>query len=265
MDLATVLGLVVALGLILFGNHLEGGHLSSLIQPTAALIVVGGTVGATMLGFPLSTFIAAVKGLKTIFLYKAPDGHKLVEEILGYAQKARRDGIIALEQDVEKASDPFLRKALTLAVDGSDSKTMREILEVVLQHKEEDGEKVAKVWEAAGGYAPTIGIIGAVMGLIHVMSNLADVNAVGAGIAVAFVATIYGVALANILFLPAANKLKLRSAEGMIAYYVMLEGALAIQEGQNPQAIKDRLESFLPHSDAKKGHAAGAPAPAAAE
>jgi chemotaxis protein MotA len=252
MDLASVIGLAIGLIAIVGGNALEGGHVGALIQPTAFLIVFGGTIGATMLGFPMPTFVAACKAFKVVFMNKKTDPAKLVEEISEYAQRARRDGIIALEQVVANASHPFLTKALTMAVDGADSKSMRENLDLIIQHYEEEGDKPAKVWEAAGGYAPTIGIIGAVMGLIHVMQNLSDVGAVGRGIAVAFVATIYGVGMANLIFLPASAKLKLKHRQDVILMELMLEGSLAIQEGQNPNLIKEKLQAFVAHKDEPK-------------
>lgn len=256
MDLATILGLLIAMVCILGGNALEGGHLSSLVQVTAALIVFGGTIGATMISFPLPIFLRACKDMKHIFLYKGRDLDRLVEEIAGFAQQARRDGLVSLEAEAKKASDPFLAKAMMMAIDGADARAMRENLELMLTHAEEEREKSAKVWEAAGGFAPTIGIIGAVMGLIHVMQNLSDVAAVGKGIAVAFVATIYGVAAANIFFLPAANKLKLLASKESVALAMMIEGAIGIQEGQNPTTVKDKLHSFF---------ASHAPATAAAK
>jgi chemotaxis protein MotA len=245
VEKGTVIGLAVAIGSILIGNAVEGGHLSSLAQPTAAMIVVGGTIGATMVGFPLEMFIKGCKAFKVVFM-GAHHGSSgvLVDEITQYAFTARKDGILALEQVLPKVADPFLKQALGMAVDGMDSKDMRENLELILGRLDEEGEKPAKVWEAAGGYSPTIGIIGAVMGLIHVMQNLSDVSKVGAGIAVAFVATIYGVALANILFLPASAKLKLFHKEEMARLELMMEGALAIQQGQNPNLIRDKLRGM---------------------
>ncbi len=263
MDLATIIGLVVAIGGILVGQVLEGGHISSIVQPTAALIVLGGTIGAVMVNYPMDVFLTAVKRTKLIFSRKKPDLAKLIEEVVAYAIEARKNGIIALEQSAQKASDPFLTKAILMAVDGTDSKRMRENLELVISREEEEGEHVAKVYESAGGYSPTIGIIGAVLGLIHVMSNLADVGAVGSGIAVAFVATIYGVATANIFFLPAAGKLKLISREQIVVKELVLEGVLAIQEGMNPKLVRDKLMAFL-HEHPKKGSEAAAGAPAAA-
>jgi chemotaxis protein MotA len=244
LDVGSFLGIGVGLSAILLGNALEGGHLSALVQPTAFLIVAGGTLGATMLGFPLPVFLRAVRALRDVFSDDTRDGRALIEEMVDYAQKARREGIIALEGPLEEASDPFLRKALMLAVDGADSKTMRDNLELLINHYEEDKEQLYKVWESAGGYAPTIGIIGAVLGLIHVMQSLADVSMVGKGIAVAFVATIYGVALANLLLLPVAFKLKLKLKAETKLLEMMTEGALAIQEGMNPSLIREKLTSF---------------------
>ena len=244
MDVGSLLGLLVGLSAILLGNALEGGHLSALFQPTALLIVFGGTIGATLLGFPLPVFIKAVKALRSVFVDDRRDPNRLIDEIVDLAHKARRDGIIALEESLPQASEPFLQRALMMAVDGSDSKSMRDNLELMIFHYEDDREKLAKVWENAGGYAPTIGIIGAVMGLIHVMQNLSDVSKVGKGIAVAFVATIYGVSLANLLLLPVAHKLKDRLKAETKLLELMMEGALAIQEGMNPTLVRERLQSF---------------------
>jgi chemotaxis protein MotA len=262
LDIGSLLGIAVGLGAVLVGNALEGGHLSALVQPTALLIVAGGTLGATLLGFPLSVVIEAGRALREVLFDGQRDVRAIIDEIVAYGQKARRDGIIAIEEQVQSASDPFLSKALMMAVDGADSKTMRDSLELMISHFEEDREKLAKVWESAGGYAPTIGIIGAVMGLIHVMQNLADVSAVGKGIAVAFVATIYGVALANLLLLPVAFKLKLRVKAETKLMEMMMEGALAIQEGMNPSLVREKLSSFYRESSASKKERAGTPAEA---
>ena len=261
IDVGSLLGIAVGVGAVLVGNALEGGHISALIQPTALLIVAGGTLGATMLGFPLPVFVRAIKALREVFSEEQRDAQAIIDEIVGYGQKARRDGIIAIEQQIESASDPFLYKALLMAVDGADSKTMRDNLELMISHYEDDKERLAKVWESAGGYAPTIGIIGAVMGLIHVMQSLSDVSAVGKGIAVAFVATIYGVALANLLLLPVAYKLKLRLRAETKMLEMMMEGALAIQEGMNPSLVREKLSSFYSAS-ATKRERAGEPAEA---
>jgi len=256
-DLGTIVGLILAFSLILIGNHLEGGHLSAVIQPTAALIVFGGTLGATMVGFPLDEFIRAMKTVSLFFFTKAQDPAKVLAEIVRYAQIARREGIIALEEHVQKAEDPFFKKAFLMVVDGIDSKTIADTLELEIHHAEEKGELPAKVFEAAGGYCPTVGILGAVLGLIHVMSNLSDVSKVGAGIAVAFVATIYGVASANLVFLPAANKLKIKHREHMRLCEMTQAGLLALQQGQSPRLIADRLAVFVGDGHGKPSGAAG--------
>jgi chemotaxis protein MotA len=244
-DLATIIGLVLGVAAILVGNHLEGGHLSSIMQPTAALIVFGGTFGAVMISFPLPVCIRAVKSMISIAMDRGGDSAKLIDEIVGFAAKARKEGIITLEEDAKTASDELLRRGVQMVVDGLDSNQIRESLELEMNILDEEGEQPAKVYEAAGGYSPTIGIIGAVLGLIHVMSNLSDVAKVGDGIAVAFVATIYGVAGANIFFLPAANKLKMKHKAEMLRREMIVDGALAIQEGKNPQLIRDRLSTYL--------------------
>lgn len=257
MDLATLIGLLLGLGGILVGNAIEGGKISQIVQPTAAMIVCGGTVGATMIQFPLSTFIRALKSIKLVFKEPTDNSPALIEEIVKYASVARKEGILALEQLAPKASDPFLARALMMAVDGIDSSAMREALETTIAHEEEEGEDVAKVYEAMGGYSPTIGIIGAVLGLIQVMSHLSDIAKVGEGIATAFVATIYGVALANIIALPLGGKLKLRTRAYVQTRMLIVEGAISIQQGMNPKVIKDRLLSLKPQHE-KKGAAAGA-------
>lgn len=263
IDLATVGGLLCAFGLILFGNHLEGGHLSSVIQPTAALIVFGGTFGAVMVGFPMEDFVRALKSLGLFFSNKAADSGALLEEIVRYAQIARREGIIALEEHVQKATDPFFKRAFLMVVDGIDSKSIAETLELELHELDEKGEIPAKVYEAAGGYCPTVGILGAVLGLIHVMSNLSDIEKVGSGIAVAFVATIYGVGAANLVCLPAANKLKMKHRAEMVQREMIMHGAIAIQQGENPKLIEGKLSVFV-HGHGKKHGAGPAKAKAAA-
>jgi chemotaxis protein MotA len=245
MDLATLLGLVVALVGILVGQWLEGGSVLQILQPTAALIVIGGTIGATMIGFPLQTFLQSLSDVMHLVKNDSLKPNDLIDEIVKFATKARREGIISLEQDVNGIEDPFFKKAMMMAIDGTEPKELRETMECELQYTEERGEHSAKVFEAAGGYAPTIGIIGAVLGLIQVMQNLDNIEEVGHGIAVAFVATIYGVGLANILFLPAAGKLKFKHRQTVIIKEMMLEGVLGILEGQNPRVIEGKLSSFL--------------------
>ena len=244
MDISTLLGFIIGFGAILLGNALEGGKISQLTAPTAALIVIGGTIGAVLIQHPMEIIKASMANLKLVFQPPSDPSQELIEEIVKYATIARKDGILALEPLAPKATDPFLARALMMAVDGADSKQMREVLEQMIHHVEQSGDDSGKCFEAAGGYAPTIGIIGAVLGLIQVMQNLTD-------IATAFVATIYGVAAANIIFLPFGTKIKLRTRELVAVKTLILEGALSIQEGMNPKIVKDRLASFAPghHGD----------------
>ncbi|HVV45071.1 MAG TPA: MotA/TolQ/ExbB proton channel family protein, partial [Bryobacteraceae bacterium] len=209
-DFATIGGIVLAFGSIVAGLIMEKGNIHDVAQVTSALIVLGGTFGAVMVTTPLGTVLGAAKKFGSVFFGKQESPQAAIEEIIGYAAQARRDGIVSLETQAAAIADPFLNKALSLAVDGVESATIRDIMELEISIMEEHIEAEAKVFEAAGGYAPTIGIIGAVLGLIQVMKNLANIDEVGRGIAVAFVATIYGVAAANLIFLPAAGKLKAR-------------------------------------------------------
>jgi len=244
-DLATIGGFAVAFGGILGGMMLEGGKLGEILQFTAGMIVVGGTFGAVMITTPLSLLFAAVKKLPLVFLERSGSTSDVVEEILGYATRARKNGIVSLESDIDKIGDPFLKKALTLAVDGTDLQDLRRMMELELHLEEQSGEAEAKVFEAAGGYSPTLGIIGAVLGLIQVMKHLENIEEVGKGIAVAFVATVYGLLVANIIMLPAANKLKARLQDSIRTKEMMLEGVCSIAEGLNPKLIRSKLEAYL--------------------
>jgi len=260
-DIATWGGILLAMAGIVGGLILEGGELADISQLTAALIVLGGTFGALLINTPLSTVLAGAKGLVHVFFEQRVSPEVVVEEIIAYATRARKAGIVSLEDEVAQASDPFLVKALTLAVDGTDLQELRKMMELEISQQEHHGESAARVFEVAGGYSPTIGIIGAVMGLIQVMKNLSDIDKVGHGIAVSFVATVYGVALANIFLLPAANKMKARVQQDAHMREMMLEGVIGIVEGLNPKLIRSKLEAFVPPKKEKKG----APAPAAGE
>lgn len=245
MDILTLLGIVVALGAILGGNILEGGHTDSLMQLTAFVIVFGGTVGALMIQSQLSVFLRAMK--LTVWLVTPPKlaAAEAIEKIVGWSNIARKEGLLGLETVTETEEDLFARKGLQLLVDGSEPETIRGILEVELSTKEHIDTQAAKVWEAMGGYAPTVGILGAVMGLIHVMNNLADPSKLGSGIAVAFVATIYGVGLANLFFLPMANKLKAVIHDHTQFREMVIEGIISIAEGENPRNIESKLQGYL--------------------
>jgi len=244
MDIATIIGLVLSLGAIVGGAALEGLHLNSLVQPTAALIVLGGTFGAAFISFPLHVAINAVKDLKKL-ITTSEKNDALIVEICGYAAKARKNGIISLEQDAQNHKDRFMKKAISLSVDGVEPKEIRELMELDLGAFEEHAKMSVEFYEAAGGYAPTIGIIGAVLGLIHVMSNLSDTSKLGGGIAVAFVATIYGLVTANILCLPFATKIKHRIKDDVLRKEMIIAGIVSIQNGENPRFIEERLKSYL--------------------
>jgi len=266
-DLATIGGLVLAVGGILAGLMMEGGKIKDVAQITAAMIVLGGTIGAVMVTTPIPILLRAAKKMGGVFFAKSKPMAATVEDIIGYATQARKQGIVSLEQQAGAIADPFLRKALNLAVDGIDLNQIRNIMELEITLVEQDGDAEAKVFESAGGYAPTIGIIGAVLGLIQVMKNLANIDEVGRGIAVAFVATVYGVGSANLFFLPAAGKLRARTQEEVRRREMMLEGVLSIVEGLNPKLISTKLEAYVQQPAAKaaspaKARAAGAPAPA---
>jgi chemotaxis protein MotA len=268
-DLATLLGLLLAIGGILAGLILEGGKIKDVGQFTAALIVLGGTLGAVMVTTPMSTVLGAAKRLGAVLFEKREPFAETLDEIVEYASQARREGIVSLEKQAGAVDDPFLRKALNLAVDGVEMSQIRTIMELEMDLHEQDGEAEAKVFEAAGGYAPTVGIIGAVLGLIQVMKNLANIDEVGRGIAVAFVATVYGVGSANLFFLPAAAKLRSRVRQAARMHELMLEGVLSIVEGMNPKLIRTKLEAFLPAQKARVEKAAakskGVAAPVSAE
>jgi len=245
VDKSSLGGIVLAICGILAGLLLEGGNLGQVLQPTAAMIVLGGTIGAVMLQFPLATVLAAFRSLVRVFFERKRDGQAVIQEIVGFAKKARKEGIVSLDKDLERVDDPFLKKSLMLAIDGTEPQELRKMMELELQNREEQEEKIPMVFEAAGGFSPTIGIIGAVLGLIQVMQHLDKMDEVGRGIAVAFVATIYGVGAANIFFLPSAGKLKIRVREEQMAREMMLEGVVSILEGLNPRMVEIKLKSFL--------------------
>src|SRR5512136_1187009 len=225
MDLTTI-GVVV--GLILLGQTLEGGHVGSILQATAALIVFGGTIGATMVAFPTKDFVRGLKMAKLAFGNPKHDLGALTARIVEFASVARRDGVLALEGRLPEIEDPFLRRALQFAVDGVDGEVTRDSLETAIEAEFQENAVGAKVWESMGGYAPTVGILGAVLGLIHVMENLSDPSKLGGGIATAFVATVYGVGAANLFFLPFANKIKRKLGLEKERKTLIAEGVLSI-------------------------------------
>jgi chemotaxis protein MotA len=250
MDIATIIGIILGFGAVIGGQILEGGHISALLQPTAFLIVAGGTCGATFVSFPLASILQALKDIRKA-LFPSQEGHEaIIKDMIGYAAKARKNGLISLEQDALGIKDRFTRKGITMVVDGIDPQKLRETLEVELNVFEEHSKVSAEVFESAGGFAPTIGIIGAVLGLIHVMENLSDASKLGGGIAVAFVATIYGLMIANLICIPLSTKLKHRLKEAMLLKEMVIEGLIAIQNGENPHFIEQRMRSYL-HEESK--------------
>ena len=252
MDIATILGMVIALGSILGGQVLEGGHVSSILQLTAFIIVMGGTIGAICIQNPLPVVIKAFGALSLALSGPHIDNKSTIKLILDLANLSRKQGLLALEGKLKDIKDPFMKKGIQLIVDGTEPKAVHEILEIEVEHHEEQGVIAAKVWEAAGGYAPTVGILGAVLGLIHVMENLADPSKLGSGIAVAFVATIYGVGAANLFFLPLANKIKLKLKEEAGSRNLIIMGLVGLAHGENPRLLQEKLESVLPHGERTK-------------
>jgi len=245
MDKSSFLGAGVALTGILLGLMLEGGKIAQILQPTAAMIVFGGTLGAVMIQFPLRVVFAAGRRLGHVFRDTGQDPNVLIQEMVGYAQKARKGGIVSLDAELINIAEPFLRKTLMLAVDGTEPQEIRNIMTLELDNQSEHEEHLPRVFESAGGFAPTIGIIGAVLGLIQVMQHLDDINEVGRGIAVAFVATIYGVGSANLFLLPASGKIKIRIRQEQIRREMILEGVISILEGMNPRMLETKLRSFF--------------------
>lgn len=252
MDIATILGIVIALGSIIGGQVLEGGHVGSIMQLTAFIIVIGGTFGAICIQNPLPVVIKAFGALSIAISGPHIDNKGTIKLILELANISRKQGLLALEGKLKTITDPFMKKGVQLIVDGTEPKAVIEILEIEVEHHEEQGVIAAKVWEAAGGYAPTVGIIGAVLGLIHVMENLADPSKLGGGIAVAFVATVYGVGAANLFFLPLANKIKLKLKEEAGSRNLMIMGLAGLAQGENPRLLQEKLEGFLPHHERTK-------------
>lgn len=245
MDILSIAGILLGLTAIIGGNLLEGGHIGSLLNGPAIIIVLGGTVGAVLLQTPLEIFVQALRMLKWVFLPTTLSHRQSIEKIVNWSTLSRREGLLGLEAEIDKEPDPFTRKGLQLLVDGNEPAVIRDSLEVELYTRQQREMSAARMYDAMGGYSPTIGIIGAVMGLIHVMENLSDPAKLGSGIATAFVATIYGVGLANLLFIPIANKLKIRTQLQHQSRELILEGLISIGEGTNPKNIEMKLTGFL--------------------
>ncbi|MDD3352773.1 flagellar motor protein [Zoogloea sp.] len=244
MDSISLVGITLAIAAILVGQILEGGHVSSLLQPTAFMIVIGGTLGAVMLQSSMKVFRLGMQMFRWVFVPPVLDHQALIDQVVQWSHVARKEGLLSLENQIPSIEDPFIRKGLQLLVDGVEPERLREVLEVEIDTWESQMKQGARVWEAAGGYAPTIGILGAVMGLIHVMENLSDPSKLGAGIAVAFVATIYGVGFANLIFLPVAKKLLAVIGSLVSMREMLLDGLVGIANGDNPRIIEGRLQGY---------------------
>jgi chemotaxis protein MotA len=249
MDVMTIVGVVLALGAIVGGQALEGGHLGSILQLTAFIIVIGGTFGAIFVQNPLPVILKGIALLSLAVFDPKVETKANIKRIVDLGNIARKQGLLALEGKLKEIRDPFFRKGIQMIVDGTDAKVIHDILELEVEHHEEECVTAAKIWEAAGGYAPTVGILGAVLGLIHVMENLADPSKLGSGIAVAFVATVYGVGAANLFFLPLANKIKYKVKQQTLARTMIVQGLVGLAQGENPRMLEEKLAIFLPQSE----------------
>jgi chemotaxis protein MotA len=247
MNISAIAGMVMAFGMIIFGMILEGGHLSSIMQPTAAIIVLGGTGGTCILQFPMYDILKSFALLKEIFL-SSHHGQKeeMIKTVINYAQIARRESVFALEKEMKNVEDPFIKTVLGMVTDGRSPKEIYEAGDIEIENYERDCHGAFKFWEAFGGYCPTVGILGAVLGLIHVMENLSDPSKLGGGIAVAFVATLYGVGAANLIALPFSNLIKHKIEEDVILKKIVIIGLIMVVEGRNPKNIQTALNLFLP-------------------
>lgn len=252
MDKASIAGVLLAIVGIIAGLLMEGGNLGQILQPTAAIIVVGGTLGAVLLQFPLATVLEAFRSLAHVFAAPRKQNDELIQMLLSFANKARHEGVVSLDTDLQAIKDPFLKRSLMLAVDGTEPSDLRKIMRVSLDSAMESEDRLPAVFESAGGFSPTIGILGAVLGLIQVMQHLENMQEVGRGIAVAFVATIYGVGLANLFFLPSAGKMRIRIRDGQLRREMMLEGVVSILEGMNPRMLEVKLAGFIEDAGREK-------------
>jgi chemotaxis protein MotA len=245
MDIASVIGTLLGLIAIVGGQVLEGGHVGQIVQGTAALIVFGGTFGAMLVSFPVQDIKKAILLIPLIYKKVNMDVRPTIDEIIRIATIARKEGVLAVEGQRESIQNPLFRKTIKFVIDGFEPNTVKEIIDTEINLAFEEEENAGKVWEGAGGYSPTIGIIGAVLGLIHVMSMLNDPSKIGEGIAVAFVATVYGVGGANLILIPYGTKLKRKAAQRMMTKEVVKLGVIGIQEGLNPHFLQEKLEVFV--------------------
>jgi chemotaxis protein MotA len=245
MDYLSIVGLILALAAIIGGNAIEGGTVESLINGPAALIVIGGTLAAVFIQTPLYNLTKSLIKLRWIFIPPHVSLEDGIEKLISWSLRARKEGLLGLESQLPNEREEFCKKGLQLLVDGSEPETIRSVLEVDMYAREQNDLDAAKLFDSMGGYSPTIGIIGAVLGLIHVMRNLADPSSLGAGIATAFVATIYGVAFANLFLFPVANKIRFHVERQLRYHEMMIDGLISIAEGENPRALELKLKGYL--------------------
>jgi chemotaxis protein MotA len=255
LDIATVVGIVLAFGLIVW-SILLGGSLSGFIDMPSVAVVVGGTIGALLINFPLPKFLSMINLFKKTFLFSLEDPDIVISKMVGYAERARREGMLALEEDSENETDDFLRKGLRLAVDGTDPQLLEKILETDVEQIENRHSEGAKILSTGGTFAPAFGMIGTLIGLVNMLSSLEDPTQIGAGMATALITTFYGAVMANAIFLPLAGKLETRSKEEMVIKNMIIEGIMAIQSGDSPRIVEEKLKSFLSPSERKKVEAA---------
>jgi chemotaxis protein MotA len=251
VDKGSIGGVILALAGIIAGLLIEGGNLGQILQPTAALIVFGGTIGAVLLQFPLATVVGAFRSMAHVFVAPQQRNDELIRLLVDFANKARRIGVVSLDADLQTIKDPFLKQSLMLAIDGTEPAELRKIMSLRLDCDSERDDRLPAVFESAGGFSPTIGILGAVLGLIQVMQHLDNIEEVGRGIAVAFVATIYGVGIANLFFLPFSGKIRIQLREEHQRREMMLEGVISILEGMNPRMLEVKLSGFLKQGEEK--------------
>jgi chemotaxis protein MotA len=245
MDLTTVFGLILGVGAVLVSFLMEGGHIGALFQAPAMILVIFGTFGAASITTSYTQLVNIPKLIKVVFFEKRLNPQELIDIIFDLAQKSRKNGLLSLEKELAHVKDSFLKKAIQLAVDGFETNKIREILEIEVSYIEERHKVGAVFFQKLGGFSPTLGIIGTVLGLIHALSRLDSSQNMAASIASAFIATLWGVALANLIYLPIADKLKLKHQDEALYLEIISEGVISLAMGDNPRVIKMKLLSFL--------------------
>lgn len=249
MDLSSIIGIIIGLSAIIGGQMLESGTGIQILHPTAAIIVFGGTLGATLLNYPLNTFIDAIKSLKRAFVTEHIDFETTISNIVDLTEITRREGNLTLESIVPNIENDFMRKGVQLVADSASSRVIRDILNTQINQEEEQYLLASRVFETAGGFAPTFGIVGAVLGLIQVMQHIADPTQLGQGIATAFIATLYGVGVANLILIPLGGKIRIKAREELLVKEMILEGIMSIHAGDNPAIVEEKMYSFLKSYD----------------